>query len=248
MKGLCSISFRLLSVDEIIKICKESGIEAIEWGGDVHVPPTDLKNAIEVGNKTRSAGLTTPSYGSYYRLDGGDFESVSETAKALGTSVIRVWAGNRDSEQTSEEEYSRLVSDLKRCADIAEKNDQTICFEYHYGTYCNGADSTLKLISDANRKNVKTYWQPMYWLNGKVDNEKAENLSSIKNLNEFIENIHVYNWVGRVRLPLANATDEWREYAELLGKERVYYLEFMPLDEVNALTAESKALADILTK
>ena len=246
IKGLCSISFRSLSVDEIIEKSKESGLDAVEWGGDIHVPPTDLERAKEVGEKTRKAGLSSPSYGSYYRLDGGDFESVSKAAEALGASVIRVWAGSKDSEQTSEEEYLRLLGDVKRCADIAASRNQTLCFEYHYGTYCNCALSTLKLIEDAQRSNIKTYWQPMYWLNGLTADEAAENRQSIKILDGFIENVHVYNWSGRTRMPLAEAVDEWRQYADLLGKERCFYLEFMPFNEVNELKAESEALSAIL--
>ena len=36
--GLVSISFRKKTPLELIKASKESGLEYIEWGGDVHIP------------------------------------------------------------------------------------------------------------------------------------------------------------------------------------------------------------------
>ena len=42
--GLVSISFRSLSVDEIIDLVKDAGLEAIEWGRDVHAPCDDVEN------------------------------------------------------------------------------------------------------------------------------------------------------------------------------------------------------------
>ena len=36
--GLVSITFRKLTVEKIIELVKEAGLQGIEWGGDVHVP------------------------------------------------------------------------------------------------------------------------------------------------------------------------------------------------------------------
>lgn len=46
--GLVSISFRNVSVDEIIEACFKSGISCIEWGSNCHVPCDDEENAREV--------------------------------------------------------------------------------------------------------------------------------------------------------------------------------------------------------
>ena len=39
--GLCSVTMRQLGVEEVAKLAAESGLRAIEWGGDIHVPPGD---------------------------------------------------------------------------------------------------------------------------------------------------------------------------------------------------------------
>jgi len=81
--GLCSITFRKHSVDEVIDFAKSAELDGIEWGGDVHVPPGDLELARSVREKTEAAGLTIPSYGSYYRCndDTEPFSDVLDTAR-----------------------------------------------------------------------------------------------------------------------------------------------------------------------
>src|SRR4051812_19353813 len=95
--GLASVTFRALSPDEIIRLARTAGLQGIEWGGDVHVPPGDLRRARDVHRKTLQAGMHVTSYGSYYtsgsasQPDNVLFEAVLETALALHAPVIRVW-------------------------------------------------------------------------------------------------------------------------------------------------------------
>ena len=44
-KGLCSVSFRNLSVEEIVSLCQKNNVDFIEWGSDVHVPCFDFDKA-----------------------------------------------------------------------------------------------------------------------------------------------------------------------------------------------------------
>ena len=39
MTGLTSITFRQLTVEQIVELVQQSGLDGIEWGGDVHVKP-----------------------------------------------------------------------------------------------------------------------------------------------------------------------------------------------------------------
>jgi len=61
--GLCSVSFRKLTVVEIIAAVKAAGLDGIEWGGDVHVPHGDVEKAKQVAKLMEEAGLETLSYG-----------------------------------------------------------------------------------------------------------------------------------------------------------------------------------------
>ena len=43
--GLCSVTLRACSIEEVVAIAAGAGLECIEWGADVHVPPGDLEAA-----------------------------------------------------------------------------------------------------------------------------------------------------------------------------------------------------------
>ena len=66
--GLVSISFRELSTNQIIEIVKKANLASIEWGGDIHIPHGDLIKAKDVYKMCYNNGISTPSYGSYYKL------------------------------------------------------------------------------------------------------------------------------------------------------------------------------------
>lgn len=230
-KGVCSVTFRALPIKEVTQLAKENGLESIEWGGDIHVPTNDLANAEHVKRLTEENGLRIFSYGSYFRCDGVvGFEEVSLTAEKLGAKVIRVWAGNKDADDCTEEDFTTLVKTAQNCADIAKKKNQTIAFEYHYNTYNKNAEYALKLLNAINKNNVKTYWQPMYWYD--YDNERDElnaNINSIKKLGTNIVCVHVYNWKGTERLSLTSGTDKWKAYNKALP-DVCAYLEFVKDD------------------
>ena len=77
--GLCSVTFRSLTPQAVIDLAAANGIKAIEWGGDVHVPPGDLENARQVAARTAETGLSVSSYGSYI------------SAVAVGIFLFGVW-------------------------------------------------------------------------------------------------------------------------------------------------------------
>jgi 3-dehydroshikimate dehydratase len=51
--GLVSVTLRSLPPQEIIALAVKAGMKAIEWGGDVHVPPGDVAAASEIGRLRR---------------------------------------------------------------------------------------------------------------------------------------------------------------------------------------------------
>ena len=97
--SVASVTFRRKSVCEVAELARRAGLDAIEWGGDIHVPPGNAQAARAALHCTRENGLTVSAYGSYYRAGAEeDFGPVLETALSLGCRVIRVWgraAGQR---------------------------------------------------------------------------------------------------------------------------------------------------------
>ena len=245
--GMCSVTFRNKSAEEIIALAKRNGLEYVEWGGDVHVPAGDFSAAEKVRMLCKNAGIKISSYGSYYRFDGfDDFVTVSKTAKILGAETIRVWAGSKNSKDFSLKEFADLIDEVKKCADYAAANGQTIAFEYHHGTYCDNALSALKLLREADRDNVKTYWQPMYWLNASEEERFVADKLSIEALKDKIVNVHVYCWKNASdRRALSEGSEQWREYLALLPCGNCY-LEFVKDDAPDRLEKDAAELIKLI--
>ena len=69
--GLVSVTFRQKSIREICEICCGARLSAVEWGGDIHVPPQNAAAAREARELSREFGLEICSYGSYWRAGDG---------------------------------------------------------------------------------------------------------------------------------------------------------------------------------
>jgi len=215
--GLTSVTFRKLDVQEIVNIARDCGLDGIEWGGNVHAPPGNLKRAEEVRLATMQAGLDVLSYGSYYKLGGDDpFEPVLETALALHANTIRVWAGTQG---------DLAIEDARRIADMAKTHDITVAFEYHRNTLTETSEGALLLLRAVGRDNVRTYWQP----NPELAHEK--NLEELAAVSPYLENMHVFHWTrhGR-RLPLRAGAGEWQEYLRA-ARPKAAILEFVRDDD-----------------
>lgn len=225
--GLTSITFRSLNAEQIIKLVSQSGLKAIEWGGDLHVPHGDTQVAAQVRRQTEEAGLELPSYGAYYRVGesenkGPSFDEVLASAEALGVKTIRVWAGMRGSADADDHYRGKVADDLGRIADIAAAAGMVVATEYHGNTLTDTIASARRLMDEVDHPAVFTYWQPP---NGAPHEHCLESLNSIL---DRLANIHVFHWVdtpeGIDRRPLCEGEDLWRQYFQVAAQTgRTHY-------------------------
>ena len=148
LPGLVSITFRQLSVEEIIALVTQAGLAAVEWGGDVHAPHGDETRARTVARLGADAGLDAAAYGSYYRVghpETGPFEAVLASAVALGAPQIRVWPGNQGSDSADEAYFQTVVEDSRRIADLAQAEGVGIVYEFHADTLTDTNAAALRL-------------------------------------------------------------------------------------------------------
>lgn len=183
--GLCSVTFRKKTIEEVTEIAKRAGVQYIEWGSDVHVKNIDdAKKAKKLCDK---AGIKISSYGSYFNsseFDENAWINICRIAKILSASSVRIWLGKKNSEKTDAEEYNRLIKNTKRMCDIASEFALTVCPECHDNTFNNDTDAILKFISDLQRNNFRTYFQSRYF-------KKEYDLDRIERTYPYIENIHI---------------------------------------------------------
>ncbi len=240
--GLVSISFRKLSVEQIVEMVAQAGLEGIEWGGDIHAPHGDLARAKEVRRLTEQAGLKVPSYGSYYRVGHEEpvpFEAVLATARELGAPVIRVWAGKQGSDTADNAYWENVRRESRRIADLAEKAGLLVAFEFHGNTLTDTNDSALRLMQTAAHPNLRSYWQPP------VGKDEAYCLSGLRGMLPFLSHVHTFSWKDYTRLPLAEHEASWRKYfaaASAVPGDHYAMLEFVADDAPAAFARDAATL------
>ncbi|MDW8105386.1 MAG: sugar phosphate isomerase/epimerase, partial [Armatimonadota bacterium] len=226
--GVCSVTFRRLPAQEVIRLAARAGLQGIEWGGDIHVPHGNLQVAREVARQTREAGLTVSSYGSYYRVGHDEelpFERVLATAKELGAPAVRVWAGKRGTGDATPDYWERVVEDSQRIAHAAARERIMLCYEYHGGTLTDNAESAKRLLEWVNHPAMRTYWQP------RAELSPLRNLRELRTVLPWLVNVHVFWWTGSgERRPLREGQKAWARFlqvAELAEGARWALLEFV---------------------
>lgn len=249
--GLVSITFRKLSPRQIVDLVVQAGLDAIEWGGDVHAPHGDMAAARTVAQMTLDAGLAMPTYGSYYRVGHpGDvaFEDVLASASALGTPEIRVWAGKVGSAEADAVYWDGVVADSRRIVDLAATEGIGIAYEFHGNTLTDTATSARRLLEAVDRPSLRSLWQPPK--GSTVEQNRAE----IDTIAPWLSHIHTFSWrmeEGQtIRLPLADYTKEWKEYLariDGLGGDRYALIEFVRNDDPAQFLADAATLRGWLT-
>ena len=237
--GLVSVSFRNHTPEEILPAMKSAGLTCIEWGSDVHCPP---EGAGEIAALQEKYGITCCAYGTYFRLGVTPMEELQgyiDAAKTLGTNILRLWCGSKNSEDHTEEEKRKLFSICKAAATIAEQNAVILCMECHNNTYTNRKEATLELMDAVDSQAFRMYWQPNQY------RTEEENLNYAKLLAPYTVNIHVFNWKGKEKYPLREAKDIWSAYLACFGNNTLL-LEFMPDGKLETLETEAAALKEIV--
>lgn len=244
--GLVSVTFRKLQPKQIVDLVSASGLDAIEWGGDVHVPPGDGARATEVRMLTEDAGLLVASYGSYYRVGVDDREAFAgnlESAVELGAPTIRVWAADAPSREASGTLWRRAAEDVARIAELASRVGISIAFEYHENTLTDSPRGFQRLRELSGRRDVECYWQPIGA--GSV----PERLRSLEEILPDLRNVHVYFHAdGRYR-PLSEGKAAWGSYFSPVMNDTADHfcmIEFVMADSEEQFLSDAAELRALL--
>ncbi|APX33195.1 sugar phosphate isomerase [Brachybacterium sp. P6-10-X1] len=248
--GLCSVTFRGLAVERVVDLAADAGLEAIEWAGDAHVPPGDAVAGERARALTEQAGLAVASYGSYLGFEGSDEEfagqadAVIVAARALEAPRIRVWAGRTGSAEVTAEQRARIVCRIREFGDRAGEHGLDVGLEFHGGTLTDEITSTMALLEEIGRDDVRSYWQPHQ------DMPSAAAIETLHRVLPRTSTIHVFSWwPNHQRHPLAERTELWREVFAVLaaeGSDRDALLEFVPEDDPALLPREAETLRALI--
>ncbi|MFC7457616.1 sugar phosphate isomerase/epimerase family protein [Brachybacterium sp. GCM10030267] len=248
--GLCSVSFRELSVQQVAGLAADAELRCLEWGSDVHVPAGDLSAARFAREVTQAAGLEVSGYGSYLRCVGSAETASAEasallaSAEELGAPRLRVWAGTQGSRETSAEDRRMIVARLRETARCAAEAGMELGLEWHGGTLTDEIGSTLQLLEEIGHPAVRTYWQPHQ------DQPRREAVADLRTALPHVSTVHVFSWWPAAhRQPLAQRAELWRDAFEILqadGRDHDALLEFVPGDDPALLRREADTLYELL--
>ncbi len=241
--SLLSVTFRKMSIEEIAALAAQGGVDAIEWGSDVHVPAGDRDAADRAVKACKAHGLAVSAYGSYCRCAEENFADYIATAKQLGTNIIRVWAGNIDHSSTlSAEDRAKITAYLKNAVAMAAKEGITVATEYHPNTLTDTLESTQQLLADV--PGLYTYWQ------AKTDMPVDVNLAEMKALGKKAVNLHAFYFdENHKRQPFAAGKAAWSRYlsqAKALTDAAYVGLEFVLGGTAEQFLEDAKALTEVL--
>ena len=240
--GLVSVSFRQHTPEEILQAMQQTGLSYIEWGSDVHAPCDDLPRLKSLVKLQGLYGIACCSYGTYFRLGQTPIEQLQsyiDAAKLLGTSILRLWCGNKSGNDMTPAEQTRLLAECRKAADIAEENQVTVCLECHRNTFTENPEDAVWLMESVNSPCFRMYWQPFQWQN------VQQNIENAKKIAPYAAHIHVFNWRDTEKLPLAGAIPDWQAYLQHFTKSHTLLLEFMPKDTLSELPVEAESLRQI---
>ncbi len=250
--GLCSVTCRALPLEQVVDLAASAGVEAIEWGGDVHVPHGDLAAAELAVVRSAAAGLEVVSYGSYLFLD-GDVErhlgAVLDTAAVLRAPGVRVWCPFGIEPGAPSSERAAVVRAAATAAAAAEERGLHLTLEFHGGTLTADAASTRSLLDEVGSAALLSAWQPPYWAPRAAEEEAAD----IGLLTPALAHVHVYDWSPDLtRHPLRDDDERWvarlaaaagaGSGATDVGAPRSALVEFVPGDEPDAVAGQVAVL------
>lgn len=235
--GLVSVTFRSLDVPTIVGLAADSGLGAIEWGGDVHVPVGDERAAELARTLCAGRGLTVASYGSYFRAgatDPRELADVVRTAVALGAPSIRVWAGRVGSAEASPELRTAVTDALRAAVEQAGEQGIGVALEFHRNTLTDTVASTRELLDSV--PGLATYWQPFPGVTA------DDACGQIEHLRDRLTTVHVFSWgADGARLPLREGEELWRSVLAA-SPARYALLEFVADDSPDQFRADAATL------
>lgn len=235
----------------MIRHAVAAGLQAVEWGADVHLRPGDTAVAEKLARRCADAGLRCPSYGSYHAAgepNSQPLESVLDTAAALGADVVRIWCAWGVEPDAPEKDVARVRDGVATAVEQARDRGLDIALEFHPGTLTATADSTRRLLDRLGADAPLVYWQP-------IPGQKPD--PAVRDLGLLVSDLahlHVFSWTeDGDRLPLATGRDLWERVLPLAQPttdrwpaQRVAYLEFVADDDPAQLMHDAAVLRALL--
>ncbi|MCU5606529.1 sugar phosphate isomerase/epimerase [Bacillus cereus] len=165
--SLCTISFRhqLISFTDIVQFAYENGFEGIElWGTHAQNLYMQERETTERElNFLKDKNLEITMISDYLDISlSADFEKTIEKIEQLvvlanwfNTNKIRTFAGQKGSEDFSEQERKEYVKRIHKICDVFAQHNMYVLLETHPNTLTDTLPATIELLEEVNHPNLK---------------------------------------------------------------------------------------------
>ncbi|EJR79204.1 3-dehydroshikimate dehydratase [Bacillus cereus VD156] len=165
--SLCTISFRhqLISFTDIVQFAYENGFEGIElWGTHAqNLYMQERETTEQELNFLKDKNLEITMISDYLDISlSADFEKTIEKSEQLvvlanwfNTNKIRTFAGQKGSNDFSEQERKEYVKRIRKICDVFAQHNMYVLLETHPNTLTDTLPSTIELLEEVNHPNLK---------------------------------------------------------------------------------------------
>lgn len=236
--GLCTIAFSTRPLEEVLALAADIGFDGVEiWGKEPHMKADpDGAYASEVRALAESQGIEINSFGSYMTPltpkipERTPLDDNLAITRALGASIMRIWAPHAKPEQIPSSEYERAAAELRQFSAMAQRSGIVLGVEFHDNTIVETSEGMLRLLGDVNSPNLRAYWQPSF-------RAGAEDFyDSLERLLPHVVNVHAQNFRGAYqrRTYLSDGDVDYRRVVRMLadsGYDGYIEIEFVGAEE-----------------
>jgi sugar phosphate isomerase/epimerase len=182
--GLCTISRKDADPTEPIELAATAGYDGVEiWGRD-HVADGGTERCERIRSAAANVGIEIPVYGSYLRPGTEGFPEELDheltVATRLDADLVRVWAGDVEHGDHTEDEWTAVREDLQTATDAAAERGLAITVEKHGGTLTNTREGARRLVESIDGP-CGLNWQPLFELSPEDIVAEAEALAPLVN-------------------------------------------------------------------
>ena len=148
--GLCTIAFSTRPLEGVLALAADIGFDGVEiWGKEPHMKADpDGAYAGEARALAESQGLEINSFGSYMTPLTPSIPGLTPLGedglaitRALGASIMRIWAPHAKPEQFPSGEYERAAAELRQFSAMAQRSKIVLSIEFHDNTIVETSDS-----------------------------------------------------------------------------------------------------------
>ncbi|MCU4743279.1 sugar phosphate isomerase/epimerase family protein [Natronoglomus mannanivorans] len=183
--GLCTISAKERSVEEVLELAGSVGYDGVEiWGRD-HVGDGSETTCGRIAEAADEYGLEIASYGSYLRCGSDTFDDDLEhelaVTERLETDLIRIWAGNQEYGDHDPDHWDQVVADLEQATERAVKDEIEVTVEKHANTLTHTLEGAKRLIETIDDERCRLNYQPGFSIPADELEREAEALAPLSN-------------------------------------------------------------------